>query len=113
MNILDKTNEYVDKAIRNNVMGSEAVDHAVGLSLVPDASGQPTMVTTIVLSMSSVIIGQSHTMGFFVNTPIPTEKEIDQAIVKALGDLYKVREADLNISPRAPGADHVGRSLLT
>ena len=113
MNILDNTSEYIDLAIRNNTLGAERVDHAVGLGIVPDASGQPTMVTTIVLRMDSIIINEAHTMGFFVNTPVPSQDEVNVAIGKALIDLRKVRDADLNIPQAAPGAERIGRSLLT
>lgn len=111
MNILDSTNEFVDRAIRDNTLGNEGVDHAVGLSIVPDANGQPTMVTTIVLRMSSVILGESHTMGFFVNTPVPDQQQINVAITKALADLRKMREADLNVPQGTPGAGTQGLIL--
>lgn len=104
MDIIANTNEYVDRAVRDNTFGNEGVDHAVGLSIVPDANGQPTMVTTIVLRMSSVIVGESHTIGFFVNTPVPTQPEIDVAIKKALEDLRKMREADLNAPKTGTGS---------
>lgn len=111
MDILKNTNDLVAQAITNNSLSGEGVDYAVSLSIVPDANGQPTMVTTIVLRMDSIVLRQSHTMGFFVNTPIPTEDEVNTAIVKALGDLRKMRDADMNIPQTAPDGSPSGLIL--
>lgn len=97
MNILEETTEFVSKAIRNYTLGQESVDYAVGLGVVPDAQGQLQMVTTVVLRMASIIVSEAHVIGFFVNTPIPTQAEIDTNINAGLLSLRKMRDADLNI----------------
>ncbi len=97
MNILEETTEFVSKAVQNYTLGQESVDYAVGLGVVPDATGAPQMVTTVVLRMASIIVGESHAIGFFVHTPVPTQIEIDPHINAGLLSLRKMRDADLNI----------------
>jgi hypothetical protein len=111
MNILDSTNGFFARAIKDNTLGNERVDHAIGISVVPDANGQPTMVTAVVLRMASIIVNEAHTMGFFVNTPTPSQDEVTVAVTRALADLRKMRDADLNIPQGAPGAATQGLIL--
>lgn len=94
MNILDSTNEFVAKAIMNNTLGGEGIDYAVGLGVVPDGNGQPAMVTTLVLRMSSIIINQEHTIGLFIPTPVPTEGQVEESVRNGILALRKSRDEE-------------------
>jgi len=107
MSIRDEIIRMVQKALLAHASG-ERVAYEVGTQLMPTAPQHAEVMVHIILTMPSFVLGQRCQSVVLLRSVHPSEKEIDDMVVKMVAELRKRRSQDLaggNGQPQEPTWD--------